>query len=469
MSEHARLPAWFHLLLALLAVVALARALGLVLHRPLLAYANNYDQIRYSACLDLAPWRPGVPADRGHPHAPLSRFAFQPSPQGHCLWTSDLLFTAPVAAAWRVAEVFGGRTIHPVRRLAEWRLLGWLLLAGWTTRALLRARVPHAAAGYLGWLALFGNDPANLLYFPTFYAEAGALLGFHACLAGAAVALVRPARGALLVCALGAAILAASKQQHLVLPLLLGLALFAAVGVAGRKAALALLAGAVVGLAFQLGDIARAPRMAQGVDLVNRANFVLTVLLPESSDPSRVADALTLEPACVAYAGRSVYAMPAPVERICTHVGEWPRLQPWWLLLSDPPAVGRALLHVPRLLLPWIPPLGVVEGTSWGALPANQPSWDRAFGDRAAVAAGLLLLPWLVLAACLRVRAARAASGFAAMCAIGSAAVALVSLFGDGDVDFAKHAQLAPNFSLASLGLVFAALARRALAARQRA
>jgi hypothetical protein len=367
-----------------------------------------------------------------------------------------------------VSEALGGRAIHSVRRLAEWRLLGWLLLAGWTTRALLRARAPHAAAGYLGWLALFGTDPANLLYFPTFYAEAAAILGFHACLAGAAVALLQPGRGAWVASALGAAILAASKQQHLLLPLMLGIALFVAAGAVGRKAAFALLAGAVVGFVFQLGDLARASPMSHGVDVANRANFVLTVLLPESSDPGRVADALALEPACTAYSGRSVYAMTEPVERICTQVAEWPRLQPWTLLLSDPPAFGRALLHVPRLLLPWIPPLGVVEGMHWGALPASQPSWDRAFGDRAAVASALLLLPWLVLAACLRLRAPRAASGFASMCAIGSAAVALVSLFGDGDVDFGKHAQLAPNFALASLGLVFAALAHRALPARPR-
>ena len=63
MPERTRLPGWFLLLLAVLALAALARACGLVLHRPLLAYANNYDQIRYSACLDLAPWRPGERAD----------------------------------------------------------------------------------------------------------------------------------------------------------------------------------------------------------------------------------------------------------------------------------------------------------------------------------------------------------------------------------------------------------------------
>src|SRR5690606_25115958 len=150
-----------------------------------------------------------------------------------------------------------------------------------------------------------------------------------ACLAGAVVALLRPTRGALAVAAIGAAILAASKQQHLVLALLLGLALLVAAGTAGRRAALAVLAGGVLGFALQLGDIVRAPSMSHGIDVVNRANFVLGALLPESSDPARVADVLALEPGCVAYAGRSVYAMPGPVGRVCSEVTEGPRLQPW--------------------------------------------------------------------------------------------------------------------------------------------
>ena len=59
-----------------------------------------------------------------------------------------------------MSEASGARAIHSVHRLAEWRLLAWLLLAGWTVRALLGAGQPQVAAAYLGWLALFGHDPA---------------------------------------------------------------------------------------------------------------------------------------------------------------------------------------------------------------------------------------------------------------------------------------------------------------------
>ena len=468
MAPSTRAPAWFLLATALLGMFALARGLGFVLHRPLLAYANNYDQIRYTACLDLAPWRPGVRADTGNPQAPLPRYAFQPLPKDSCIWTSDLLFSAPVAAIWRLSEALGARAVHSVRRVGELRLLCWLVLAGWATFALQRAGRPELAAAYLAWLALFGLDPANLLYFSTFYAEAAAVTGFHAAGIGVVVALVRPSRGALAVAAVGAALLAASKFQHLILPLLLGLALLFGAGRDGRRAALAVMLGATLGLAVQLAGTVRDGPVARSVSAVNRANFTLLVLLPESSDRARVGAILDLEESCLSYVGKSVYAMPVPVDRVCSGVNDWSRATLWWLLISDPPALARALMHIPKLLLPWIAGLGQVEGKVWASLPATQPSWSGVFGDSRAAAIGLLLLPWWVFVVCVARRSPRAARGFALMCAVGSSSVVLVALFGDGDVEFAKHSHLALNYSLASLGLPLAAMARRLLQQSQR-
>jgi|SRR6185437_5864968 len=90
---------WFYAALALLAVLALARGFGLVLHKPLLAFANNFDQIRFTACIDVGPNRPGVPPERNNPQAPLRYFSFFPLPADACYWTSDLAFTAPTALA----------------------------------------------------------------------------------------------------------------------------------------------------------------------------------------------------------------------------------------------------------------------------------------------------------------------------------------------------------------------------------
>lgn len=465
MSSATRLPSWFRLLLVALVLLALVRGLGLVMHQPLLAFANNYDQIRYTACLDLAPWRPGVQADAANPKAPLARYAFQPLPKGLCVLSSDLLLTAPVALGWRLAEYAGGREIHAIRRLGELRLLVWYLLAGWTTLALLRVGRADVALAHLTWFALVGMDPANLLYFSTFYAEAGALLGFYVCGIGTAIALLRPTRGALGVAGFGALMLATAKFQHLVLPLLLGFSILLAAGKAGRKAALAVIIGGTLGCALQAGDALRDVPIMRSVNMVNRADFVLSILLPETSDRAGVAQALELEPDCLTYAGKSVYSMPKSVEQICTQVNHWPRALPWKLLLADPPALGRALTHISAFLLPWISELGVVEDGNYAQLPRSVPSWNVLFGDSRLVAGGLLLLPWLVFAACLIHRAKPVVRGFALMCAVGASAVAVVSLFGDGDVEYAKHAQLTIDYALASLCVPLAAIISRRLCA----
>jgi len=197
MSYFKRLPRWARFLLIALGALAIARGIVLVRHDPLLAFANSYDQVRYTTCLDLAPWRPGVQADRANPPAPLSRFAFQPMPVGTCTWTSDLLLTAPVALGWRISEHFGGRAIHSVRRVADLRLLVWFVVAFWATRAFLRENRPDVAIAHLAWLALVGMDPANTLYLSTFYAEAAAVFGLYVCGVGTIAALVRPTRVAI--------------------------------------------------------------------------------------------------------------------------------------------------------------------------------------------------------------------------------------------------------------------------------
>jgi hypothetical protein len=455
---------WARVVLVAFSLLAIARGLVLVRHEPLLAFANSYDQIRYSSCLDLAPWRPGVPTDRANPPAPYPRFAFQPLTVGNCMWTSDLLLTAPVALGWRISEQLGGRTIHSVRRLAEFRLLIWFAMGAWATWFFLRERRTDLAVAHLAWFAFVAMDPANTLYLATFYAEAAAVLALYVCGVGTVAALVRPTRTALTVAALGALLLATSKFQHLVLPILLGVAIAAGAGRAGRRVALVLIAVGAVGCVVQLANGSRSTPMAHSVGMANRADFLLSVLLKETSDRERVTRALDLDEACLGYVGKSIYAMPGPVEKTCTNVGQWRRTTLWWLLISDPAGLGRALAHIPVQLLPWQPGyLGVVEDAHFGKLPPSTPSLSRALGRNVATAWTLLLLPWLVFAVCAVRRASPLARGFALACAVGAASVPLVALLGDGDVEYAKHAHLTINFALASLCIPLAAAFRRSL------
>src|SRR5450432_1728105 len=101
-------PRWFVALIVVLALLTLARGAWLVLQRPLIGLANSYDEVRYSSCLDLAPIRPGVAPAEFNPQAPLRVFGFYRGFAADvCSWTSDVVFTAPIAYGWRLAEALG--------------------------------------------------------------------------------------------------------------------------------------------------------------------------------------------------------------------------------------------------------------------------------------------------------------------------------------------------------------------------
>jgi len=78
---------------------------------------------------------------------------------------------------------------------------------------------------------------------------------------------------------------------------------------------------------------------------------------------------------------------------------------------------------------------GIVEDGNNEHQPWWMPSLDLAFGERPFFAWTLLLLPWLVVAACVRRGTPALARAFALVCATGMLAVCLAALFGDGDVE----------------------------------
>ena len=71
MPESPSLPPWARVVLVALALFAIVRGVALVRHDPLLALANSYDEIRYSSCLTIAPWRPGVRTDLANRRPPI--------------------------------------------------------------------------------------------------------------------------------------------------------------------------------------------------------------------------------------------------------------------------------------------------------------------------------------------------------------------------------------------------------------
>ncbi|MEO8459543.1 MAG: hypothetical protein ABI451_03350, partial [Dokdonella sp.] len=424
---------FLHIALIMLGLLGLIRAGALLIHDPLLALANSYDQIRYTGCFNIAPIRPGVAVDRGNPAAPLRTYGFASKSIGVCYWTTDLIFTATVAAGWRLAEQLGSDAQHSVRNLAVLRLLAWLLAGWWSTRVLLRLGREDIALANLAWFALVAMDPVDTLFLATFYAEPTALFGAWLAVIGAVVLMLERSRAVWVVTLIGAALLGGSKYQHVVLPLLLALTLVVFAARAGRRAALAVLVGGILGGGLQLGNTLQHPTLLEDMARLNRADFLLTTLLPHTSDIHKVAEEFDLEPECISHAGSSVYALTTTIQNACPSVDTWTHRQLWNALISDPPALVGAIRQAAPMLLPWVPDyLGTVESADTAPLPTSQPSLNRAFGSSTTMVWGLLLLPWVVFVICLIGDASPLVRGFAAMCAFASLTVATIALFGDG-------------------------------------
>jgi hypothetical protein len=446
----------------LLGAIAVLRACTLVLHDPLLALANSYDQVRYTACIDVAPLRPGVPADASNPQAPLRVYGFTHFSFASCYWTSDLLLTAPVVLGWKLAERLGGDSGHSIRTLGVLRLAVWCALGLWLTCALRQVNLHTAALVNALWLAVVAADPANTLYLNTFYAEPAALIGLYACIGSATLLAAERSRQAIAMTLLGAGVLALSKFQHVALPALLGIGLLLTCGRSARLTATLLLIGTLAGGFAAAANRHFAQETMHGISAANRADFVLSALLMNVDDPVATAARLGLPAECARHANvDGLFVLPEPYEKICSGIDKISTPRTWFALLRDPAAFARALLHTPALTLPWLPDyLGVVEGMDHGKLPSAQWSLATVFGSSIATAWVLLLAPWMVLFAVWH--AGRPERAYAALCATASAAIVAIALFGEGYVDLAKHVELAFNAVLASLCLPCVWLLRRA-------
>ena len=157
------------------------RAAALFLHDPLYAYANSYDETRYTTCFHFYPDRPADITPEAHsPEAPFANFRFIQTGDPMCYWSTELVFGGAAALGWSASEAFGGSPVHDVRSVAALRWLALLsisiaLSVAWLRRGDTRAAIANAAL-----VPLVFADPGNTLYLATFYAEWTALLAAYA-------------------------------------------------------------------------------------------------------------------------------------------------------------------------------------------------------------------------------------------------------------------------------------------------
>lgn len=459
----------------LLFLLGLLRGTVLVAHQPLLAYANSFDQVRYSGCFDLYPDRPAsIPPRENSPWAPQEFYRFLPDEAPICYGSSALLPFAATAALFHLDHAVGGADRHPLRWLAwlQWFGMVATVVAFLVHHARRREEGPlltHAAL-----FALVLSDPANTLYLASFYAEWTALWGLYVVLGLAACApSMYLTRWSLAALAFAGVVLGASKQQHLLLPLVLAAVL---AGCATRRRALwpralALGLGGLVAFGFQLAQMARSDAAMRDVREANAVDVVLTGLLASSNQPARTAERLGVAPACLAHVGKHAWEIPGFAYRAaCPGIDGFSRGRELAVLLAEPLTAMTLLRRGVERLDGFVAPgLGVVAGGNMDGLPPAQWTLDAPIRAWPAFRFLLWALP-LVAGITVLVRRVRVDATELAvlLCAATMVATFGVVLLGDGLADVVKQSHLVLDAALLG-GVVLLLRIGAALAARRRA
>lgn len=474
MTERARASRGVVALLAALFLAGTLRAFALWAHDPLYAYANSYDQVRYTNCFHFYPDRPpSIPPEENSPNAPYSTFRFIETGNPMCYWSSELAFGGATALIWTLGEVAGGSDRHDVRWAGALRWLAMLAVSVGLSIAWLRRGDTRIAIANAALLPLLFADPGNTLYLNTFYAEWTALLGAYALLGtcllwrGEQVGWRR-----CVVLGLLAFVLALSKIQHLLLPLALAFAVIVLERLQSKRfgwrgPAIAL--GALAGLCLQGIQLGRDSGMMESIHEYNSADVVFTALLPFVDDRRALLDELGIDPACAVYSGLHAWELPDLPERVCPGLDTFTRGKELSAMLRHPVMTLRLAGHGVLGLDPWIAKnLGEIEGRSVETIPASVPGIGPVLHASVFVQCAVLALPLLALLGLLLrpgLRASGRALEHALLTVVMMVATLGITVLGDGLADTAKQGHLVVNAALAWLVVAAVSLVwRRALA-----
>lgn len=429
-------------------------------HDPLYAYANSYDQVRYTACFDLYPDRPSnIPPDDNSPWMPFSDYRFIKRDEPFCYWSSELLFQALNAAIYRISEAIGGDGVHDVRSIGVFRGLALLTLVAAFIAMHWRRHEPSLATAHALLFAVLLADPANTLYLNTFYAEWTSLLAAYALMSLLLLWRDQPGtrvRATLL--ALLALALSFSKIQHVLLPIVLGVVVFAIARRQRRSAwrAWALVAGGAIAAIGQGVQLSRDGVLMESIRIHNQTHVALMGLLLVADVDER--DALIremgIEPDCVRFVGQRAWQLPGVPEKVCPGVEAFGRGKELAILLRHPAIGLRLFARGVASLKPWIAPgIGQVEDGRNARVPTDVPNLGAMMVARPGLYYGVLALPLLGLVGVLaspRLRRRRFAE-FTLLVVATMVATLGVTILGDGLADTPKQGHLVANAAVAWL------------------
>lgn len=446
-------------IIAVLVTIGLVRLLTFWAHDPLYAYANTYDQVRYTACFDLYPDRPAqIPPDDNSPWAPFSHYRFIQTPAPFCYWSSELAFQAVNAGIYGVVEALGGDASHSVRSIGALRILALLGLLWFFVRASVKRGDGAMALAHAALFAALWSDPANTLYLNGFYAEWTTLLAAYALFGLLFLWRDRAAAAApATVLVVLAFLLAFSKIQHVVLPLLLGIVLWLLDRFWNRRPtwrAWGLIIGGLCGVLAQGAQLGRGGSLMESIRIHNQTHVVLMGLLPYADDKPALLAEMGVAARCVEYSGKRAWQLPGLPEVVCPGVENFGRGKQLSILLHHPELGLRLFGHGVLALNPWIAPgIGQVEDGQNFDVPSTIPNLGAALRAAPPLFFSLLALPFVTLLVLLTRRDWRRGRLFdyTVLTCVLMLATLGVTILGDGLADTRKQGHLIGN---AAIGFV---------------
>lgn len=461
-----RLP-WL-IAITFLVTVGVARLLTLWAHEPLLAYANSYDQVRYTACFNLYPDRPEPfkPTDNS-PWAPYAKYRFFDIPEPFCYWSSELLFQGANAALYHVTEAFGGTRSHDVRSIGALRIAALLALLYGFSQAHWRRGESWLALAHAALFAILFSDPGNTLYLNGYYAEWTSLLAAYGLIG--LLLLWRDdvaTRRRVVILALFAFALSFSKIQHVVLPCVMGLTLLMMGRWQRRQSswrAWALIVGGLVGVVGQGIQLGRGGELMESIKVHNQTHVVLTGLLPWSDDQPALLREMGVSANCLQYAGKRAWQLPGQPQVICPGVENFGRGKQLMVLLRHPQLGWSLFVHGIGRLQPWIAPaLGQVENGRNDDIPSSIPNLGSTLQAAPTLFFSLLALPFGVLLVLCARRDWRRGGWFEytlVTCVLMLATLG-ITILGDGLADTPKQGHLVGNAAFAFVILLVVGMTR---------
>lgn len=344
-----------------LVVLGCLRLFAVVLHDPLLGYANQYDAIRTSACVGLYPALPVPARYEAFREAPVATYVVDGTQRTGCYPATGVLVVAVAKAlagiGHRLRLVPAGQ--YPLRAvgLVNAVLLVALVLSFvWLERARPWARLAHAAV-----FALVLADPVESFWMNSLYTESATTLSAYALVGVMGLrSTSKPSPRAYAAFLLALAGFGLARQQNMPFAFV-PLVIVAASWLRAARLRWLVAVGALAAIAaLQASWLAALPT----IRAANDHDFYLGAVLPAVRDEPRALARLGLPEACRDAIGSTWYVgMGAPPSTSCPEVEKLGRLEFLPLAAADPALPWRVLLRgLPEAQSPWQHQLGMIAG-----------------------------------------------------------------------------------------------------------